>query len=59
MNAAEIITLLEDFDVVPHHVGRSDVKRAFSVVHHALAGVGGAQQHSQVLSEAIWGRTVA
>ncbi len=41
MNAAEIITLLEDFNIVPHHVGRADVKRAFSLVQHALAGVRG------------------
>lgn len=39
MNAAEVVTLLEDFDIVPHHVGRADVKKAFSVVQHALAGV--------------------
>eukprot|EP00884_Botryococcus_braunii_P008928 jgi/Botrbrau1/18036/Bobra.0062s0026.1 len=46
MNAAEIITLLEDFDIVPQHAGRSDVKRAFSVIQHALAGVRRAQHYS-------------
>jgi hypothetical protein len=38
MNVSEIITLLEDFNVVPNLVGRATVRAAFDKVHGENAG---------------------